>query len=86
MNWYKRVSSQVAKRLKTYDPRKLGKTRKISKPHILLPNAQSSSRNKKIISTNKNLLKIRLDFSRSALFHMKTRVYLKYFVNDCLWR
>ena len=86
MNWYKQISSQVAKRLKTYDPRKLGKTRNISKPHLLLPNAQSSSQNRKIINANKNLLKIRLDFSRSALFLMKTRVYLKHFVNDCLWR
>ena len=24
-----------------------------------------------------------MDLSRSALFHMKTRVSLKYFVNDC---
>ena len=24
--------------------------------------------------------------TRSALFHMKSRVSLKYFVNDCLWK
>ena len=27
-----------------------------------------------------------MNFSRSALFHMKARVYLKYFVHDCLWK
>ena len=30
--------------------------------------------------------KLKLNFSRIALFHMKTRVCLKYFVNDCLWK
>ena len=45
----------------------------------LLPSAQSSSQNKNSVSTNKNQ---KLNFSRSALFHMKTRVCLKYFVND----
>ena len=29
--------------------------------------------------------KQKLNFFRSALFHMKSRVCLKYFVNDCLW-
>ena len=27
-----------------------------------------------------------LNFSRSAPFHMKTTVSLKYHVNDCLWK
>ena len=27
-----------------------------------------------------------LKFSRSVLFHMKTRVSLKYFKTDCLWK
>ena len=27
-----------------------------------------------------------MNFSRSALFHMKTRVCLKYFLNDCFWK
>ena len=31
----------------------------------------------------KSLEKQKLNFSCSALFHMKTRVSLKYFVNDC---
>ena len=30
------------------------------------------------------VLKNKLNFSHSALFHMKTRVCLKYVVNDCL--
>ena len=30
--------------------------------------------------------KQKLNFSRSALFNMKTRVSLRYFVNDCLWK
>ena len=32
----------------------------------------------------KSLEKQEVNFSRSTLFHMKTRVDLKYFVNDCL--
>ena len=27
-----------------------------------------------------------MNFPRRVLFHMKTRVYLKYFLNDCLWK
>ena len=34
----------------------------------------------------KTLEKEKLNFSRSALFHMKTRVSLIYSVNDCLWK
>ena len=30
--------------------------------------------------------KHKLKFFRSTLFHMKTRVSLKYFVNDCFWK
>ena len=33
----------------------------------------------------KNLEKQKLNFSRSALFYMKARVSLKYFVHDCSW-
>ena len=52
-----------------------------------MSSAQSYYRNEKFVSTNKNLQqKQKFNFSRSALFHMKTRVYLKYFVNDCLWK
>ena len=34
----------------------------------------------------KALEKQKLNFSRRALFHMKTRVSLKYFVNDCSFK
>ena len=34
----------------------------------------------------KTIEKPKLNFSRWALFHMKTRVSLKYFVNYCLWK
>ena len=34
----------------------------------------------------KPLEKHKLNFSHSALFHMKTIASLKYFVNDCLWK
>ena len=46
----------------------------------LLPSAQSYNRNENFSSTSKTLLKN--NFSRSALFHMKTRVCLNYFVID----
>ena len=37
-----------------------------------------------IVSISKNFLKKqKLNFSRSGLFHMKTRVCLKYSENDC---
>ena len=50
----------------------------------LLPTAQSFSQNENLVRTSKNLLKKRkLNFSRSALFHMENRVCVKYFVNDC---
>ena len=50
----------------------------------LLPSGQSSSQNEIFVSTSKNLLKKqKLNFSLSALCRIKTRVCLKYFVNDC---
>ena len=58
--------------------------------HMILewyPNAQFFWQNVNFVITNKKLLKNRdLNFSRSALFHMETRVSLKYFVNGCLWK
>ena len=59
----------------------LGNIRKIFELHRIIPSAQSSSRNNHFVSASKSLQ--RLYFSRSALFRMKTRVCLKYFVNDC---
>ena len=46
----------------------------------LLPSAQSSSRKENFASSSK---KQNLNLSYSALFHVKTTVCLKYFVNDC---
>ena len=34
----------------------------------------------------KTLEKQKLNFFCSILFHMKTRISLRYFVNDCLWK
>ena len=36
-----------------------------------------------LLTLAKTLEKQKLNFSRSELFHMKTRVSLKYHVNDC---
>ena len=55
-----RVASRVSERLKTYDLRKLGKIRKISKLHrIKKPGAQSSSQSRNFVDTSKRLLKNR---------------------------
>ena len=39
-----------------------------------------------ILTSKKIFEKQKLNFSRSALFHMKTRLTLKCFVNDGLWK
>ena len=51
----------------------------------LYPSAQSSSQKENFVNTSKKLLQNR-NFSRGALFHMKTRVFPKYFVRGCLWK
>ena len=44
----------------------------------------SPNQNGNLASTSKGTLeKPKLNFSRSALFHMKTPISLKYFENDC---
>ena len=55
----------------------------------LLPSSQSSFQKKTFCQfQQKSPEKQKLNFSHSALFHMKTRVCLRYFVNenDCLWK
>ena len=52
----------------------------MSKPYRMIASAQSPFQTKIFPNTNKKLLKNRN--YRSALFHMKTRVSLKHFVND----
>ena len=79
----RQVASRVADRLETLDLRKFGKVRKISKVYsynlvpgpfpkfILL-----------ILAINSSEIEIK-KFSRMLLFHMKTRVCVKFFVNYC---
>ena len=80
-----RIASQAAEQLKTKDLRKTRNIRKISKLHrmivwcpVILPKWKFRWCWQKTFDKQTN-------FFRSALFHMKTRVSLKYFVNDCLW-
>ena len=42
--------------------------------------------NRKLSILRKKFEKQKLNFSPSALFHMKTRVCLKHFLHDCIWR
>ena len=46
------------------------------------PSAYSFYQNENFVNTKKTLEKQKLNFSPSALFHLKTRVSLKYFLND----
>ena len=64
IKWYVRVALQVAEWLKEI----LEKSQNFIE---LLPSAQSSSRNENLVSTRKNLL----NFSCSAQFHMKTKLW-----------
>ena len=57
----------VPERLKTYDLRKLGNTRKVSKPHRIISQCP-------VVNTSKTSRKTEMIFFRGALFHMKTRV------------
>ena len=62
--------------------RKLGKIRKVPKLNRMIPWCPVPPP-KFCQYQRKTLEKHKLNFSRSALFFMKTRVSLKYFVNDC---
>ena len=84
--WYIWIASRVVTRLKTLDLRKLGNIRKVTELHRMI--AQCPVPLPKQIFCyywQKTHKKQKLNFSRSALFHMKTRVSLKYFVNDCCY-
>ena len=53
----------------------------------LQPSAQSSSQNDNFVDTRrKSVQKLKLNFSRSELFHANTKVCLIYFGQDCLWK
>ena len=67
---------------------KLGNIRKVSKPHRMIaqrpaPSAQPPCQNESFVNTRRKLLdgKQKLNLSRCALFHMKTRVSFKYLVS-----
>ena len=46
----------------------------------------SAAKMKILLTLAKNSCKREINFSRSALFQMKIRISLKYFVNDCIWK
>ena len=71
--WYIRVASRDNERLQ--DLSKLGNIREVSKPHRMTAQCP--------VPLRKSLEKQKLSLSHSALFHMKTRVSLKYLMNDC---
>ena len=49
----------------------------------LYPSAQSSSRKDNLSILQKTSLKTEILLSHSTLFHMKTRVFLKFFARGC---
>ena len=67
--------------------RKLGKIRKVSKPHGMIAQCPAPLPKWKFPQYyQKNLEKNKLNFSHGALLHTKTRVSLRYLVNHCrLW-
>ena len=73
------VASRVAERLNPYNLRKLEKSQNLIE---FMPSAYFSFQNETFVSTCKSLL----IFSRIVLFHIKSSVYLRYFVNNCLWK
>ena len=83
--WYIRVSSRITELLQTQDPGKLGNIRKFGKLHGMIAYFPVSLLKRNFSHyQQKTLEKQKLIFSCCALFHVKTRVRLKYFVNSCL--
>ena len=70
--------------LESSEIRKYQESVKISYNNRLEPSRPAKM--KILLRLEKNLVKQKLNFSRSALFVMKIRVSLKHFVNDCLWK
>ena len=67
---------QVAEQLKTQDLRTSGKIRKISKPHRIITQRPASPPIRKPPRYKQQTTeKQKLEFSCTALFHMKTRVF-----------
>ena len=66
------------------DFRNSERSRKSQNCKQLFHSFQPSSQSKNFVDTSKKLLQNRNQkLYRISLFHMKTRVFLKYFVNDC---
>ena len=79
------TKAQCPHKKKKLDLRKLGNIRKLPKPDRLIAQRPFSPPKRKICQYyQKTLEKQNLNLSRCALFHMKTRVSVKYFVSHCL--
>ena len=77
--------AQCPHKKKKLDLRKLGNIRKLSKPDRMIAQRPFSPPKRKICQYyQKTLEKQNLNLPRCALFHMKTRVSVKYFVSHCL--
>ena len=48
--------------------------------------AQTPYQNENFVNNSRELLKNKLNFCACPLFHIKTRISLKYFVSYCLWK
>ena len=83
IKWYVLFDLRVAKRLKTWDPKKLGYIRKMSKPHRIIAQRLVPRRKSKIRQhCKKSSQKRKLNLCRSTLFYMKIRVCLKKFLSN----
>ena len=81
---YVRVASPVAERIKTQDLRRLGNNRKVSKRHRMIDQCPVFLSKRKFCQRQEKCPeKQQLKFACVTLFHMKTRVSLKYFITDC---
>ena len=76
------TSCQTTQDLRSQDLRKHQESLKTYSIYELVQSLPAKMKNS-LILTKKSLEKQKLNSSRIALFHMKTRVCLKFFVNDC---
>ena len=68
------------------DLRKLGKIRKISKLNRIITQRRSPPQTQNPFILAENCWQVEIKPCRIALFHMKTRVCLIYFVDDYSWK
>ena len=76
------TSCRTTEDLVSYEIRKVQKNVKTSWNYNLVPSLPPL-RFFFLSMLAKDSLKIEIELSRSALFHMKTRIFLKYFVRAC---